>query len=323
MRRAFTLIELLVVIAIIAVLIGLLLPAVQAAREAARRASCVNNLKQIGLAIQNYHDLVGCCPAAFLARKPFSDGKTDTGPGWGWGTMILPELEQNVLYNAANFGLEVKDPACSTAVSAVLSVYLCPSDPAQAGAFAVTDASNAPVAQAAPSSYAACMGDDQADTTSGLNNDGLGNGVFYRNSRTRLADILDGTSMTILVGERAWSNVKGTWVGVMTGGTTRRGPANRCPTTGALYYPSATLVLAHCHLINTNSDPDGGLDDFSSRHPGGANFVFADGSVRFLKEVPGDVGVSASRAPVYSPPGLRFQALGTRAGGEVLSQDSF
>src|SRR5881227_3378700 len=106
-RHGFTLIELLVVIAIIAVLIALLLPAVQAAREAARRSQCVNNLKQMGLALHNYHDTVGVFPPGYVSSqapgsKPILDGN-DTGPGWAWGSMILPQLEQDPLFHAINF----------------------------------------------------------------------------------------------------------------------------------------------------------------------------------------------------------------------------
>jgi len=103
--RGFTLIELLVVIAIIAVLIALLLPAVQAAREAARRTQCINNLKQLGLALHGYHDALGALPMGYAAWGRFIDGATDTAPGWGWGTMILSQLDQGPLYSAVNFGL--------------------------------------------------------------------------------------------------------------------------------------------------------------------------------------------------------------------------
>jgi len=320
--RAFTLIELLVVIAIMAVLIALLLPAVQSAREAARRAQCVNKLKQIGLALHNYHDAVGTFPMGYAARGKFVDGQTDTAPGWAWATMILPQLEQGPIYNAVNFARSVEAPQSSTVALAALRVFVCPSDIATSP-FAVLDGGGNSLAMMAPSSYAASVGNDATDSTTGLNNDGLGNGVMFRNSAVRLADITDGSSQTILVGERAWANSQGAWAGVVANGTTRRGPKNPCPSTGALYYPAATLVQAHGNVLNTDTDPDGGLDDFSSLHPGGANFAFADGSVRFLKSVLRNSGQASGGATIYSPAGLILQALATRSGGEVLSADSF
>jgi prepilin-type N-terminal cleavage/methylation domain-containing protein/prepilin-type processing-associated H-X9-DG protein len=321
-RTGFTLIELLVVVAIIAVLIGLLLPAVQAAREAARRAQCVNNLKQVGLALHNYHTALGAFPMSYAARARFSDGQTDTAPGWGWGTMILPQLEQSPLFSAVNFPIAVEAPQNTTVVTAMLAVYVCPSD-STAGPFPVSDASGNVRATLAPSSYAACVGNDLTDSTTGLNNDGLGNGVMFRNSAITVAGITDGTSQTVLVGERAWAFTEGVWAGVVTNGTTRRGPQNNCPLTGAMYYPAATLVQAHGNVLNTDTDPDGGLDDFSSRHPGGANFVFADGSVKFLKSVLRNAGKNPDGSTLYSPSSLVLQALSTRAGGEVVSADSY
>ena len=324
-RRApgFTLIELLVVIAIIAVLIGLLLPAVQAAREAARRAQCLNNLKQMGIALHNYHDAVGCFPMSYAARAPFRDGQTDTASGWGWATMILAQMEQMPLMNAVNFSMAVEAPANSTVARSILGAYLCPSDPVSGGPFPVDDPAGKPVAAVGPTSYVACTGDDRADSTTGLNNDGLGNGVFHRNSRVRVADIVDGLSQTIALGERAWSICSGGWPGVVTNGVIGRGPANPCPRTGAEFYGAATLVQAHCNVLNSNSDPDGGLDDFSSRHPGGANLLFADGSVRFLRSVPANSGTRPDGSTIYSPASLVLQALGTRAGGEVVGSDAY
>ncbi len=322
-RRGFTLIELLVVIGIIAVLIALLLPAVQAAREAARRAQCLNNLKQIGLALQNYHDAVGTFPMSYAARSPFKNGATDTAPGWGWGTLILPQLEQGAIFAAVNFSSPVEDPRNSTVGRTILTMYLCPSDPIPGGPFPVMDGSGNTLASMGPTSYAACVGDDRADSTTGLNNDGLGNGILFRNSGIRIADITDGTSQTIAVGERAWSITSGPWAGVATLGVIRRGPANPCPTTGALFYPAASLVQAHCNVLNTDTDPDGGIDDYSSRHPGGANVVFADGSVHFLKSVLRNSGTKPDGSTLYSPSSLVLQALGTRAGSEVISADAY
>ena len=323
-RRGFTLIELLVVIAIIAVLISLLLPAVQAAREAARRIQCVNNLKQIGLALHNYHDAIGTFPMGYAARVKFVNGATDTTPGWGWATMILPQIEQSPTYNAVNFVLAVEAAQNSTVIRTSMSAYLCPSD-ITTGPFPVLDGTtpgNA-IATMTPSSYAASVGNDLTDATTGLNYDGVGNGVIFRNSGIRLAGITDGSSQTIMVGERAWGNVHGVWAGVVSNGTTRRGAMNRCPLTGALFNSAPTLVQAHGHLLNTDTDGDGGLDDFSSPHPGGANFSFADGSVRFLKTVLRDSGSNGSGGTIYSPTSLILQALTTRNGGEVLSADSY
>ena len=124
-RRGFTLIELLVVIAIIGILVGLLLPAVQKIREAAARLQCQNNLKQIGLACHGYHDVNLALPPGYLATTPYSDGATDTSPGWGWGAYLLPYLEQGPLYSQLNFGQPV---ANSPAIQTMVKLYLCPSD---------------------------------------------------------------------------------------------------------------------------------------------------------------------------------------------------
>jgi prepilin-type N-terminal cleavage/methylation domain-containing protein/prepilin-type processing-associated H-X9-DG protein len=320
--RGFTLIELLVVMAVISGLIALFLPAVQAAREAARRMQCLNNLKQVGLALQNYHEGAGTFPMGYVAGRRFVDGATDAAPGWGWATMILPQLEQGPLFSAVNFGLSVEAPQNATVIRSTITTYLCPSDLTR-GPFPVFDASGSVLTIAAPSSYAACVGGNETDTATGIHQDGLGTGGFFRNSRIRLADLTDGTSQTIAVVERAWAKAGGVWAGAVTRGTIRRGSQNGCPTTGALFYPAATMVQAHCHLINTNSDPDGGLDDCSSLHPAGANFLFADGSVHFLKSILADAGTRPDGSPVYSPSGLVFQALATRAGGEVISAESY
>jgi prepilin-type N-terminal cleavage/methylation domain-containing protein/prepilin-type processing-associated H-X9-DG protein len=321
-RRGFTLIELLVVIALIGLLAALLLPAVQAARDAARRIQCQNNLKQIGIALHQYHEAIGTFSMGYSASGAFINGASDTSPGWGWASMILPQLEQRPIFNATNFSRPIEAAENRTAIQSTIATYLCPSD-LTTGPFPVSDASGSVLVIAAPSSYAACVGGIETDTATGVNDTGQGTGIFYRNSHIRLADVTDGASQTIAIVERAWSKANGVWAGAVANGTTRRGPQNLCPTAGALFYPAATLVQAHCHLINTNSDPDGGLDDCSSQHSAGAHVLFADGSVHFLRNILGDAGVAADGSPLYSPAERVFQALATRAGGEVVSSDAY
>jgi prepilin-type processing-associated H-X9-DG protein len=180
----------------------------------------------------------------------------------------------------------------------------------QAG-FSVPNELNDSVAVAAPSSYAACVGGDESATT-----DEYCAGIFFRNSRTRNAQITDGTSKTIMIGERAWSNANGIWAGAIRDGVCRRGQQNPCPGAKSGFSLAATLILAHSHLNNATSDTDGGLDDFSSRHVDGSNFVFADGSIHFLRSVPTDLSDGS-----YSTDSQVFQALGTKAGGEPIPSD--
>jgi prepilin-type N-terminal cleavage/methylation domain-containing protein/prepilin-type processing-associated H-X9-DG protein len=291
-RRGFTLIELLVVIAIIGILIGLLLPAVQKVRSAAARAQCQNNLKQIGLACHNYHDANQVLPPGHVATAAYPD----TSPGWGWGTFLLPYLEQDNLYRQINLTQPMQG---QPAIQSIVKVFICPADAPPASAFAVTSATFDPVVLAAPSSYAATVGDDSSEA------DALtGNGIFYRNSRTRLTDITDGTSQTVMIGDRAWADSQGIWAGAPSGGILRAGPRNPWSFATA---SAAVLVQAHNNWINIRTDADGGLDDFSSYHTNGVNLVFADGSVHFIRSITSD-----------GPEHLAFWALGTRAGGEVV-----
>ncbi len=292
-RRGFTLIELLVVIAIIAVLLALLVPAVQKVRDAAARLQCQNNLKQMGLASHNYHDAQQTLPPGYYATASYPD----TYPGWGWGAFLLPYLEQDNLYRQIDFNAPVQSSAAS---QVVLRAFLCPQDTAPPVAFQLTDAGFNPIGLAAPSSYAATVGPDadEADCFAGQ-------GVFYRNSQTKLTDISDGTSQTVMLGERAWSQGQGIWAGAPSGAVLRAGTRNPWPNATA---SAAVLVLAHNNYINIRTDADGGLDDFSSNHTGGANVLFADGSVHFLHDITGD-----------GPPRWGFWALGTRAAGDVVS----
>jgi prepilin-type N-terminal cleavage/methylation domain-containing protein/prepilin-type processing-associated H-X9-DG protein len=315
-RQAFSLIELLVVIAIMSVLIGLLLPAVQRVRETANRARCAHNLRQMGLACHDYHDTNQSLPPGYIAAGPFADAMgnelpDNTSPGWGWAAFLLPYLEQTNVRTEINSALPVEHPQNAAAIQMMLQVYLCPSDSPPHGPFPVLDGFGNTRAVAAACSYAACVGGDEsaADGESGL-------GIFYRNSRTSLTDITDGTSYTILIGDRAWANAEGIWAGAVTGGVIRRGPFNPCPGSSAGSLPAPVLILAHSHLNNSTTDTDAGLDDFSSRHFGGSNFAFADGSVRFLRSIPSDLPNGG-----FTPDSVIFQALGTRASGEAVGPE--
>jgi prepilin-type N-terminal cleavage/methylation domain-containing protein/prepilin-type processing-associated H-X9-DG protein len=312
-RSAFTLVELLVVIAVIGLLVGLLLPAVQAARESARRTQCVNNLKQIGIACQNYAEAMRTFPPGYCAAGAYVDGATDTTPGWGWAAFLLPHMEQAPVYSGIQFTLPIEHPANARAIQTSIAGYLCPSDIVLQTPYGVTDAAGNTLAQAAPASYAACVGSDASDVA-----DPTGNGVFYRNSGTRFADILDGTTFTIIAGEKAFANALGIWAGAIDRGVLLRGEYNTCqPMVSGMFYPAPALVVSHAHLNNAEIDGDGsaGMDDFSSMHPTGSNFVFADGSVHFIQSV------SMDGPDGYTNEDLIFQRLGTRACGETVPGD--
>ncbi|MDB5391038.1 MAG: hypothetical protein JWM11_6684 [Planctomycetaceae bacterium] len=295
-RRGFTLIELLVVIAIIAVLIALLLPAVQQAREAARRSQCRNNLKQIGVALHNYHSTFNVLPPGYVSGAAYPA----TSNGWSWCAMLLPYLDQAPLYSSINFQLPIENPANQPWLSKTLPLMLCPSDQTSSGQFSITDAANnVIISAAAASSYAATVGDDSSEA------DALtGNGSFYRNSNTRFADITDGTSNTVLVGERAFGYVNGTWSGAPNNAIVKAGSLNPWKFATAT---SPIFVQVHNNWINILTDSDGGLDDFSSLHTGGVQLLFGDGSVRFIPTITTD-----------GPLRKAFWAMGTRGGGEVI-----
>jgi prepilin-type processing-associated H-X9-DG protein/prepilin-type N-terminal cleavage/methylation domain-containing protein len=294
-RPALTLIELLVVIAIIAILIGLLLPAVQKVREVAARAGCAHNLHQIGLACHAYHDGQGSFPPGYCARP--SPDALATSPGWGWAAHLLPYLEQEGLHRTVRFDRPIEDPANQAARLSRVAAYVCPSDASLPAAFAVSDAAGGIVTEAAPASYAATFGSCEFDEVPGPKE-----GVFYRNSRVRLADITDGTATTILVGDRAWGYAMAPWAGAVSRGVVRGGPWNRWRANPEAAYPAPNFACIQTNTVNDFQDRDGSLDDFVSGHPGGVNFLFADGGVRFVRQ---DI------------PAALLAALGTRAGGEV------
>jgi prepilin-type N-terminal cleavage/methylation domain-containing protein len=282
-RRAFTLIELLVVIAIIGVMVGLLLPAVQAAREAARRMSCSNNLKQIGLALHNYHDSHSTLPPGWMqAAAPDVDG--GFGERWAWKVFVLPHVEQAAVYDSLNVndGRQPIPLADDRRAQAVLSVYLCPSDPGGN----LNESYPDPNGNFYPkSNYPGVHGRGEEVST----NIGGGNGLFAKASRIRFADITDGTSHTFAVGERdAKSPGQGIfgslgdpfrhaaiWIRAMPR------PGSITPTTqhGRSVTGICTDIPGSTRLLNGASSRA-----FGSAHPGGAQFLTADGAVRFVNE---------------------------------------
>jgi prepilin-type N-terminal cleavage/methylation domain-containing protein/prepilin-type processing-associated H-X9-DG protein len=304
LSRGFTLIELLAVIAIIAVLVGLLLPAVQAAREAARRAQCSNNLKQIGLGMHNYHSVQNTFPPAYITAVVNDATVPETGPGWGWGVMLLNALEQGPLYQSINFSLQITDPGSLTARIPNLAVFLCPSNVGSGPVSASSLAGTVINTDLSAGQYVASAGQLEPGEYPDTNN-----GVFYRNSRNGLRDITDGSSSTLMVGERSRNVADATWVGAVAIWqlcTNPKWPVQECG-------PPSVMVLSHTGTASTGpiyvpNSKASMVDDYWSLHPGGCNFVFCDGSVRFVKE--------------SVNPNI-FSYLSTRAGGEVISSDQF
>jgi prepilin-type N-terminal cleavage/methylation domain-containing protein len=287
----FTLVELLVVIAIIGVMVGLLLPAVQAAREAARRMQCSNNLKQIGLALHNYESAHRTFPPGFISRTtgPWPGGGNDPvpeiGPGWSLFAMILPQLEQSNLHDIVNFNLPIADPINRPARSTVVKEYQCPSD-----------AWNTPVTvwpttlginDLASCSYIGALGGGDpanAPRYTAMYEELPFNGMFHRNTAIRHADITDGTSNTIGLGERASMFTPNGWAGVIPTAQTVFSPMiaqRRGQAVGDTARPAITMATVHVRTGGPNA-PTGSPGGFWSPHTGGCLFQLMDGSTHTI-----------------------------------------
>lgn len=300
--RGFTLIELLVVIAIIAILIALLLPAVQQAREAARRAQCVNNLKQLGIALHNYHDTHNVMPPGWIgvqSNTPNMEGNS----GFAWGAHLLPYIDQGPLYNRLNFSRECYDAAWNApALSAVLASFRCPSDPST-NTWSIMDeaGTNTVLATLPTANYVGNFGTEGPEDLCASGPfpaaQCQGEGVFFHNSAVRLRDITDGSSNTVLLGEHRtdtrastvaahgfeWHS---TWVGYVAGGE-----------------EAAARFLGVAD--HTPNHPSLHMEDYSSWHTGGVHLLFGDGRVRFVNE---------------NVDHVVFKGVITRQGGETIGE---
>ncbi len=302
--RGFTLVELLVVIAIIGILIALLLPAVQAAREAARRASCTNNLKQLGLAMHMYHDAHKGLPAGWRGYVPGTKQAHWQGsPGWAWSAVLLPYIEQGNAYeNDVHFEVSVWDPINSNARKLPIPTFRCPSDLDQSRrTFALAEDHDHheevpgiyisfPI-EVPKSNYIGMFGTLElhavCDPDSPAFNGCQGDGTFFLNRQVSFPDFTDGLSNTLIVGERSSRHAPSTWVGVISGGE----------------HAPARVVGVAAFPPNSEVDEEHFVHNFGSEHPGGVNFLRADGSVHF---VPDTIDTDV------------FLGLSTRRGGEVV-----
>lgn len=284
-RAGFTLVELLVVIAIIGILVSLLLPAVQAAREAARRMSCSNNMKQIGLALHNYESSHKRFPVGSIQSNFISPL-----------VAVLPNLEQGNNFQLWNFSLSLYHPFNTAVANQRIPTYLCPS---------MTLPREVPFLPArevgGPNSYLLNEGSDDwmatADGVFGLHWPSFG----YRNPNRRFADITDGTSTTFFAGETVYNYRDSLWpasAGAPHAGTPRWGTAR-----WAIGYTRISLGTT---LFPFNVHSAAAMGGYASMHPGGGQFLYADGSVRFLSQ---NINVIA------------YRAAGTMNGGEVSSAE--
>ncbi len=306
--RGFTLIELLVVIAIIGVLVGLLLPAVQQAREAARRMTCVNNLKQTGLAMHSYYDSNRQLPSGYISpgTSAADPSASETAKGYAWGFVLLPYMEQSSLFDSIDQTREAVGTSNEAkAAEANLGGYRCPTDTAPVS-FSVNNGSG--TVDLPTSNYVAVLGWNNVTTEAGQ-----GNGVFFRNSDIQFRDIRDGLSTTICVGERKHIHdffdqgpyaANSTWYAAVPG-VLRDAGMTMMP---MMKEGPGSLVLGHVGqsgmMSGKTPNHTNHIVHFSSSHFGGVAFLLCDGSTHIIRD---NIDYQL------------FKAIGTRAGGEVTN----
>ena len=280
-RHGFTLVELLVVITIIGILIALLLPAVQAAREAARRMQCANNFKQVGVALHNYHAAKGCFPAGDMEMVSVPGYAYPKFKEWSWSVFILPFMEQQAVYDAIDFTKDnyYTGTQNQQAAAKMMAAYLCPTDPQASDGMASVDGTS----QSQVGMSDMCAVSDSTDGFDSTHYNGFNywlrlfpevDGVMGGIGSCRIADIKDGASNTLIVGEVTGAG-KGTWIGEMWVACnvlpTKDGINGFNTVPGAGAYPGSGV---------------GGIyqTGFASFHPGGCHFLLADGSAHFLSQ---------------------------------------
>jgi prepilin-type N-terminal cleavage/methylation domain-containing protein/prepilin-type processing-associated H-X9-DG protein len=300
-RQGFTLIELLVVIAIIAILIALLLPAVQQAREAARRSTCKNNLKQIGLALHNYHDTYGTFPPASVRRK----GATTE---WetsmiSWQARILAFMDQAPLYNQIDWSIEPGRTGSNTAaMKHELPAYRCPSDPGNRGKTGQSGYG--------PTNYVTSTANTGGYAAGGGTYQNNGRSVMFLNSMTKMRDIEDGSSNTMIASECV---VAHPYAGVNATGTTCTGTANQKLRGYSWFYGREMWAWSYTTLVGPNTkllecaQSTGGtaLLGAHSKHVGGVHTLFCDGRVQFISE---NINLGT------------WQNLGNKADGNIIGE---
>ncbi|OJW19189.1 MAG: hypothetical protein BGO49_11870 [Planctomycetales bacterium 71-10] len=314
-RSGFTLVELVVVLGIVGTILALLIPALRGGAEAARRAQCLNNLKQIHLALQSYHATHSVYPPGVVdVVRPFS--AADATRRSGWPSMILPWAEQWAIYNTLNFDVASTDPANSTARRCHLNTFNCPdSSPGRSG---WGGTSILPIGWSAPppeygrSSYVACHHEVEKAI------DADDHGVFFLNSRVRAADVFDGLSQTIFLGEVVEPAADGWFVGGRATLRNTGAPINGLDLAAlgeaakSDAWRSSTQTADALESLAASGKvalPPGYVGGFGSRHRGeGADFAFGDGSVRFIRQ--------AIDPAVY-------RRLGHRDDGEEVDDDAY